>query len=388
MSPATEPRASGRKPRLLRVDAATRLIADLPAAALPDQLGGNDVVVVNDAATLPASLAGTTLHGDAIELRLAGRTARDLADVASERATSGSVSVLRFRAVLFGAGDWRTPTEHRPPPPRVAAGDLLHLGGRLRAFVEAVDPTAPRLLDVALYADGGAPREGDVAAPEPRAGSPTEDVWPLLYAQGRPIQYAHLAAPIHLWDVQNAYASRPWCFEMASAGGALDPDTLFELTRRGIRVTAVTHGAGLSSTGDADLDRRLPLDEVFEVPASTARAVARARREGGRVVAIGTSVVRALESARDGAGGVRAVRGSTSLRLSSAYRRSVVDAVLSGVHEPGTSHFELLCAFTDAALLTRANEHAETAGYLGHEFGDFTLVTGLPIQRLASALSA
>jgi S-adenosylmethionine:tRNA ribosyltransferase-isomerase len=124
----------------------------------------------------------------------------------------------------------------------------------------------------------------------------------------------------------------------------------------------VTHAAGLSSTGRDALDRRLPLNERFSVPEATVRAIA---ENGGRVVAVGTTVVRALESAAR-TGTLVAGTGIATLRIDESYAPRVVHSVLSGMHEPGTSHFELLSAFAAPELLTRASAHASEVGYLTH----------------------
>ena len=141
----------------------------------------------------------------------------------------------------------------------------------------------------------------------------------------------------------------------------------------GVRTAAVTHAAGLSSTGDAALDAQLPLPERFEVPPGTAAAVRRTRALGGRVVAVGTTVVRALESAAAD-GKVEARAGVTALVIGPGHRPRAVDGIFTGLHEPGSSHFALLGAFAPAAHLEAAFRAAESAGYLAHEFGDAMLI--------------
>jgi S-adenosylmethionine:tRNA ribosyltransferase-isomerase len=135
----------------------------------------------------------------------------------------------------------------------------------------------------------------------------------------------------------------------------------------------VTHAAGLSSTGDPALDARLPLPERFEVAQATVDAVTETHARNGRVVAVGTTVVRALESAALG-GPLRAQSGDTGLRIGPGFRARVVDGLLTGMHEPDSSHFALLAAFAPRELLAAAHRHAEAVGYLGHEFGDVALV--------------
>jgi S-adenosylmethionine:tRNA ribosyltransferase-isomerase len=162
---------------------------------------------------------------------------------------------------------------------------------------------------------------------------------------------------------------------MPSAGRPLTWRLLLEARRLGIALAAVTHAGGLSSTGDAVLDRALPLAERLDVPAATADAVERTKADGGRVIAVGTTVVRALEAAAQrGNGRVAAGEAWTSLRLDARFRPRVVDGVLTGIHVPGESHVELLQAVAPEPLLRRAMAHAEQEGYLAHEFGDSCLV--------------
>ncbi len=338
MKPAVWPRDERNEARLLQVEPVARTVSDQRLQDLPSLLRANDVLVVNDAATLPASLSGATRLG-AVEVRLAspGETDRD------------------WTAVLFGAGSWRQRTEDRPPPPALTAGDEIRFGDDLLAKVRGVSPVSPRLVTL-RFAEQGA------------------SLWSALYRQGRPVQYSYLCGPLALWHVQTAYGSRPWAVEMPSAGRPLGVALLGQLRRRGVRLATVTHAAGLSSTGDPGLDARLPLPERFEVPPSTVEAIHAARSAAGRVVAVGTSVVRALEASAASDGDVRAGRGVAALRISAGFEPRVVDGLLTGVHEPGTSHFELLRAFAPDPLLEEARGRAEAWEYLGHEFGDLSLI--------------
>jgi len=327
--------------RLLVVNAG-RHIDHAPRASFARYLRPGDLVVANDAATLPASLAGHHAEtGAAVEVRLAGRTSLRPEDVG------------RFSAVVFGAGDYRTRTEDRPAPPPLAAGDRLVLGP-LGATIEQL-LGHPRLVSLRFE------------------GSPDE-VWNGLARHGRPIQYAHVPAPLALWDVWTRIAGPPAAFEPPSAGFALDWRVLAEMRGRGAEFATITHAAGISSTGDEELDRLLPFDEPYRIPEATARAVRRAKSNGGRVVAVGTSVVRALEHAAAGDGLVRAGEGIATQRLGPSSRLRVVDAILSGTHEPGTSHYDLLRAFLDDATLRRATAELDARGYRTHEFGDSVLI--------------
>ena len=338
MIPARWPREEPLAEKLLHLDRAAGALRDGRIADLPQILRSGDVLVMNDAATMPASLAGRGPDGSPIEARLVA----ELLDGA-------------FRAVLFGSGDWRTPTENRAPPPLVARGDRLSFGD-VSARVENVSPVSARLVDLRFEVE-------------------RERLWLVLYAHGRPIQYSYAAGQLESWHVQVPYGSRPWAAEMPSAGRPLRWELLLELRRRGVHLATVTHAAGLSSTGDPALDAALPLAERFSMPASTAGAVARAHDRGGRVIAVGTTAVRALEgAARQHGGDLVASTGETDLVLGPGYRPAIVDGLLTGVHETGSSHYALLRAFAPAQLLARATVHSERAGYLTHEFGDSWLL--------------
>jgi S-adenosylmethionine:tRNA ribosyltransferase-isomerase len=162
---------------------------------------------------------------------------------------------------------------------------------------------------------------------------------------------------------------------MPSAGRPLTFGVTDALRKRGVAVAAVTHGAGISSTGATDLDARLPLPERFIVGSAAVEAVRGAHAGGGRVVAVGTTVVRALESAFLLCGGLSPCEGNAKLVIGPGFRPQVADAILTGIHQKGTSHFALLEAFAPRALLERALAQADGAGYLEHEFGDSMLVT-------------
>jgi S-adenosylmethionine:tRNA ribosyltransferase-isomerase len=340
MKAATLARQRPADARLLVVDADGRL-QHAPRTELPRFLRAGDLLVANDAATLPASLQGMHLRsGQPIELRLAGRRSLAVDDV------------HRFTAIAFGAGDHRTRTEDRAAPPPLAAGDGLALGP-LRARVLRL-LGHPRLL--ALQFEG------------------TPDaIWAGLARHGRPIQYAHLEAPLALWDTWTRVAALPVAFEPPSAGFVLDGRLLHALRERGVGFATLTHAAGISSTGDPALDARLPFDEPYRLPPSTVQAIAAARQAGGRVVALGTTVVRALEHAA-ARGPLRAGTGVATQRLGPGSWLQVVDAVLSGTHEPGSSHHALLQAFAGEAVLARASQALESHGYRTHEFGDSVLV--------------
>jgi S-adenosylmethionine:tRNA ribosyltransferase-isomerase len=308
----------------------------LQFAALPQLLRAGDLLIVNDAATLPASLYGTTADGEALELRL-----------------SAPVEAGGLRGVLFGAGDHRTRTEDRPAPPLLVVGDVLRFGGS-DGFDATIVALEGRTAELTTMLDDDA-------------------LWQGLYRSGAPVQYAHRAERLPLYAVQTAYASRPWAVEMPSAGRPLTWELLLGLRRAGVALATLTHAAGLSSTGDADLDRALPLPERYELPQRTIDAIRETRARGGRIIAVGTSVVRALESTAL-TGALRAGVAVATLRLDARSTLRIVDGLISGLHVPGESHFELLLAFAPRDRLERALALALDNDLSAHELGDACLI--------------
>lgn len=348
MRPAHAPRYPRDDARLLLgAETALGRPRHTSVSALAGALAPGDLLVLNDAATMPGSL----------EVRLDADPATTL-----ELRLSGPPEVGRARAVLFGSGDWRLDTDERPPPPLLREGDLLRLADGAKAEVVAVDPVHPRLIEVEL-------------GPDP---------WRRIYRLGRPVQYRHLDEPLAMWAVQTLFAGPPWAAEMPSAGRPLSWRVLCSLRERGITMATITHAAGLSATGDAALDAALPLPERYRIPASTVEAIALAHRNGGRVVAVGTTVVRALEDAWLVHGRLVSGEGRARLRIGPQHRLAVVDGLLTGMHAPGESHYELLGAFVSSAAARALHEQAEREGYLAHEFGDLALIWADPARRYSS----
>jgi S-adenosylmethionine:tRNA ribosyltransferase-isomerase len=341
MIPASRPLQRPPEARLLAVDAAGGM-RQVPRADFVSLLRRGDLVVANDAATLPASLHGRHVAtGAAVEVRLAGWPSAALDDP------------RRFHAIVFGAGDYHQRTEDRPPPPVLRPGDRLALGP-LSAWIEAL-LGHPRLVALRF------------------AGAP-DAIWAGLARHGKPIQYAHVPAPLALWDVWTPIAGPPVAFEPPSAGFALDWRSLAAMHARGIGFATLTHAAGISATGDPQLDSLLPFDEPYAIPAATAAAIRATRRRGGRIVAIGTTVVRALEAAGAADGILRAGTGIATGRIGAGTRLRIVDALLTGAHEPGTSHHALLGAFLDQETLRRVDAALAANRYRTHEFGDSVLI--------------
>ena len=287
---------------------------DLPAALTP-----GDVLVVNDSATLPAALPAE-YAGVALPLHLSTQL-------------PGRLWVVEPRGAVPPEG-----------PLRLA----LPAGG------------AARLL--APYQDSRRLCLAQLELPLP--------VLDYLARWGRPIRYAYVEGDWPLDAYQTVFAARPGSAEMPSAGRAFTPEVLAALKRRGVEVARLTLHTGVAS---AERDEP-PYEEPFEVPWETAAAVNAAHAAGGRVIATGTTVVRALESATDGAGRVVAARGWTDLVVTPDRGVAVVDGLLTGFHEPRASHLLMLEAIAGRAHLRRTYRAALDGGYLWHEFGDLHLI--------------
>jgi S-adenosylmethionine:tRNA ribosyltransferase-isomerase len=299
----------------------------LRADALPDLLHPGDLLVVNTSATLPA----------AVDIERRGRPAS--LHVSTQLDDDAWVVELR-------RGDGTGPATPD-------AGEVLRLPGGVRLRVDAPHPAGQRRLWRAVPL-------------------PAVDVVDYLPAHGRPIHYPYVEGSWPLDALQNVYADRPGSAEMASAGRPLTERALVRLMSRGVPVVPVALDTGVSSQESHEP----PQPERFTVPAVTARLVNSTLAAGRRVVAVGTTVVRALESAAAG-GRVQPTTGWTSLVLGPQRPATVVRGLLTGLHEPEASHLDLLAAVAGRELVGRgyADITAPGApGYLWHEFGDAMLL--------------
>jgi S-adenosylmethionine:tRNA ribosyltransferase-isomerase len=219
-------------------------------------------------------------------------------------------------------------------------------------------------------------------------------VVPYLLRRGAPIRYSYVQRPWPIEWYQTVFGTRPGSAEMPSASRPFTPLAVAALVARGITFAPVTLHTGVSSLeGDED-----PYPEPYDVPPATARLVNLTRRHGGRVIAVGTTVVRALETAAmvtpastrptGGAGpGVASARAPRSVSSSAGWTDHVVtpgtgvrvvDGLLTGLHEPRSTHLWMLGAFAGPDLLSRCYAAAIDRGYLWHEFGDLHLLLPLP----------
>ncbi len=288
---------------------------------LAKYLRAGDLLVVNDSATIPAAIDARRANGNTVTLHFSTRI-------------SESTWIVEPR----GAG-------------LVAIGERFALPDN--GTVEVLTPVhraQPRL----WYARLQLP----VPAQE------------YLQRYGRPITYGYLDGRYSIETYQTIFARKPGSVEMPSAARPFSLRVLDSLYRHNVNVAAVTLHCGVSSPETHEP----PIDERFEVPQWTANVINATRASGGRVIAAGTTVVRAIESATDNGGAVHPAEGWTSHIVDAEHPPRAIDGLLTGFHEPRASHLLMLEAFTSRDFLASAYEKALSEGFLWHEFGDLHLI--------------
>ena len=310
---------------------------------LPAHLEPGDLLVVNESATLPAALEATREDGERVQLHLS--TPEPSATKRSERFVAPDRWTVELRRAGQRVRDGR-------------AGERLMLpGGALARLVAPYPATkhpehfvASRLWVAQLH------------LPAP--------LLEYLEEHGAPIRYAHDLSPRPLADFQTIFSRVPGSAEMPSAGGPFTHRTLHDLAARGVGVARLILHTGVSSQERGER----PYPERFSVPAATAARVNATRRAGGRVIAVGTTVTRALESAAGPDGRLRAAVGWTPLVITAERGVRAVDGIVTGWHDPEASHLDLLEAVGGAELV--AASYAASDGYRRHEHGDSHLLLG------------
>jgi S-adenosylmethionine:tRNA ribosyltransferase-isomerase len=197
-------------------------------------------------------------------------------------------------------------------------------------------------------------------------GSATE----LLAREGRPIAYGYVSERWPAAFYQTVFANEPGSAEIPSAARPFTPELVTRLVASGIVIAPIVLHTGVSSQEFGEP----PIPERFRVPAATANLVGWTRRAGGRVIAVGTTVVRALESAATPDGSMAPACGWTELVLSQDRPARVVDGLVTGMHTPDASHLLLLEAVAGPRIVQRAYDAALQRRYLWHEFGDLSLL--------------
>ena len=341
-----EPAEAGRPPetRGLARDGVRLLVASPDQlrhtrfAGLPELLEPGDVLVVNTSATLPASLPARRPDGAAVTLNLS-------TPVPYENGSDRWVVELRRGAERGRDG---------------APGDRLELPGGARAQLLA--PYLGRRLWIAALETNGSLLE-------------------YLGRHGQPIRYGHADGAWPLEAHQTVFATEPGSAEMPSAGRPFTSELVTRLVSRGVDVAPVVLHTGVSSLEQGEA----PYPERFQVSGSTAARINAARWRGGRVIAVGTTVVRALESAATVGGTVEAAGGWTDLVVGPDRPAVAVDGLLTGFHDSDSSHLWMLAAVAGPELVERSQRAAARAGYLRHEFGDAQLLLPSAGERPVAA---
>jgi S-adenosylmethionine:tRNA ribosyltransferase-isomerase len=344
LTPANEasaPPAERDEVRLLVARRGRALVHDM-FRGLPGHLRAGDLLVVNTSATIPAALSAGEVDVHLSTPLPRGREG-DPSGAAAEGRAEGDALAARPRWVVELR---RCGARYRGG----RAGDLLPLPGGGSAELLAPYLSPGRLWIAAL--DLPLPLQG------------------YLAGYGRPIAYAHLAEPRPLEDLQTVFADEPGSAEMPSAGRPFSQRVLDDLFARGVQVAPLVLHTGVSSL---ELGER-PYPERYRVPALTATRVNAHRAAGGRVIAIGTTVVRALETVAAPNGEVAPGAGWTSVVVTPERGVRAVDGLLTGWHEPDASHLLMLEAVGGRDLIERSYAAALGAGYRWHEFGDTHLI--------------
>jgi S-adenosylmethionine:tRNA ribosyltransferase-isomerase len=299
--------------------------------ALPDQLRPGDLLVVNTSGTLPAAVRGTV---------------------------SGKPALLHMSGSI--AGDQVVELRH---PDSAGPRSSPWLDAESGTLVELPDGATAELLRPAV------PLAGRVRLWVARLRLPTF-LGAYLAANGQPIRYGYVEREWPLSAYQTVFALEPGSAEMPSAGRPFTPQLVTSLVAHGIVIVPIVLHCGVSSAEAGEP----PQTEYYRVSRSTAAAVNGARQAGRWIVAVGTSCVRALESAAGSDGQAAASEGWTDLVISPEHGLRLVDGLLTGWHEPRSSHLDLLEAVGGRSLLEASYRGALDDGYLWHEFGDSHLI--------------
>ena len=313
--------------RMLVAERSTGTLTHTTFGALPSFLRAGDLVVINTSAVVPAAVAAWTEDGAKLIVHLSTR-----------------LDDARWVLELRHIDGHSTRRWEGPAPQRLCVGTDA-----------SITLAAPYLGSKRLWV-------AQLDLPRP--------VFTWLAVHGQPIRYGYVDRPWPIAAYQNVYATEPGSAEMPSAGRPFTPEVITRLVAKGVGVAPLLLHTGVASLESTEL----PYPERFRVTATTARQVNETHRDGGRVVAVGTTVVRGLETAGGNDGVVRPVDGWTDLVITPERGVRVVDGLLTGWHEPEASHLLMLEAIAGRPLLEASYAASLQDGYLWHEFGDMHLI--------------
>ncbi len=330
---------------------------------LPRFLSAGDLLVVNTSATIAAAVDGRRGDGRPVLVHFSSPLdegtpwagtpdGRPAGERAPDEGTPGGTAGEGAPGEREWLVELRENAAATGPVTDAAPGETVTLpaGGSLTLLRRYPGPAAIRLW-AASVAAGGAPGA-------------------FLARHGRPIRYSYVPEPWPLSAYQTVFARTPGSAEMPSAGRPFSAGLVTDLIAAGVVIAPITLHAGVASLEAGEP----PLPERFTVPEPTAQLVNLTRAEGRRVVAVGTTCTRALESAADAGGTVRARHGWTDLVLGTGHPARIVNGLVTGWHDPEASHLALLEAVAGKELVRAAYLEAEKAGYLWHEFGESCLL--------------
>jgi S-adenosylmethionine:tRNA ribosyltransferase-isomerase len=312
---------------------------------LPAFLDEGDLVVVNTSGTLAAALDAIGEDGTPLVVHLSQRLPGSLWLVELRRLNGRADAAEPWTAPRGSHGHGATEPWFADPPGR----DIALIGGGFVRLATRFE-TSQRLWVATLD------------LPEP--------VLTYLARHGRPIRYSYVDRDWPLDMYQNVYAREPGSAEMPSAGRPFTPELVTRLAAKGVAMTPLVLHTGVSSLEANEH----PYPEWYRVPAATAARINDTRRDGGRVIAIGTTVVRALETVVDRNRVVHPGEGWTDVVVTPERGATSVDGLLTGWHEPEASHIQMLEAVAGRDVLEVAYCAARAEGYLWHEFGDVNLL--------------
>ncbi|HEY0517966.1 MAG TPA: S-adenosylmethionine:tRNA ribosyltransferase-isomerase [Ilumatobacteraceae bacterium] len=313
--------------RLLVAERSSGRLTHTTFGALPTFLEPGDLVVINTSAVVPAAVAGVADDGTSLMLHFSTR---------------------------LDDGSWAV------EPRRIDGRSTRRWDGVVPRHV-AVGANASVTLD-RPYLDSTRLWVARLALPQP--------VFTWLAVHGQPIRYGYVDRPWPISAYQNVYATEPGSAEMPSAGRPFTPEVITRLVAKGIGVSPLVLHTGVASLESTEL----PYPERLRIPPSTANRVNDTHRNGGRVIAVGTTVVRGLETAADADGIVRPIDGWTDLVVTPERGVHAIDGLLTGWHEPEASHLLMLEAVGGRDLLEASYAASLREGYLWHEFGDMHLI--------------
>ena len=331
---------------------------------LPRFLSAGDLLVINTSATIAAAVDGRRGDGRPVVVHFSspldegtpwagsldgcspGEGTRDKGTPSGGPAREGAPGETQWLVEL------REDAAATGPVTDAAPGESITLpaGGSLTLLRRYPGPAAIRMWAASVAAGG--------------------DVGAFLARRGQPIRYSYVPDPWPLPAYQTVFARTPGSAEMPSAGRPFTAGLVTDLAAAGVVIAPITLHAGVASLEAGEP----PLPERFAVPEPTAQLVNLTRTEGRRVVAVGTTCTRALESAADAGGTVHARHGWTDLVLGAGHPARIVSGLVTGWHDPEASHLALLEAVAGQQLVHAAYLEAERAGYLWHEFGDSCLL--------------